>query len=69
MTASTDFKLSIYQQGLIEFMTNPDEKNAICNAVAGSGKSTTLFYVALTRSKEQLYFVGDASWLKAEGRE
>jgi DNA helicase II / ATP-dependent DNA helicase PcrA len=48
MTVSTDFKLSIYQQGLIEFMNNPDEKNAICNAVAGSGKSTTLLYVALS---------------------
>jgi DNA helicase II / ATP-dependent DNA helicase PcrA len=48
MTALPDnFQLSIYQQGLIEFVNNPNEQHAICNAVAGSGKSTTLYLVAL----------------------
>lgn len=43
-----NFQLSIYQQGLIDFVNNPEEKHAICNAVAGSGKSTTLYLVALS---------------------
>jgi DNA helicase II / ATP-dependent DNA helicase PcrA len=48
MTTTQDFKLNIYQQGLIAYMNNDSEKHAICNAVAGSGKSTTLLYVALS---------------------
>jgi DNA helicase II / ATP-dependent DNA helicase PcrA len=48
MVITQDFKLNIYQQTLIEYMNNKDEKHAICNAVAGSGKSTTLYQVALS---------------------
>jgi DNA helicase II / ATP-dependent DNA helicase PcrA len=40
------FKPSIYQEGLINFINNPDEGNGICNAVAGSGKSTSLHLIA-----------------------
>lgn len=37
---------SIYQEGILKAIDNKEEKNLICNAVAGSGKSTTLNMVA-----------------------
>ena len=48
---SSCFKPSIYQQGIIEWVNNKDEKHGICNAVAGSGKSTTLLLVAQSLEK------------------
>jgi DNA helicase II / ATP-dependent DNA helicase PcrA len=41
-----NFSLSIYQEGILRAIDNKEEKNLICNAVAGSGKSTTLKLVA-----------------------
>ncbi|MGL6339268.1 MAG: UvrD-helicase domain-containing protein, partial [Waterburya sp.] len=46
-TITSNFKPSIYQESLINFTNNSDKGNAICNAVAGSGKSTTLRMVAV----------------------
>lgn len=42
----SSFSLSIYQEGILRAVDNKEEKNLICNAVAGSGKSTTLKIVA-----------------------
>lgn len=41
-----NFKPSIYQQKIIDWIHDPKGKHGICQAVAGSGKSTTLRLVA-----------------------
>ena len=45
------FQPSIYQEKIIEWASNPEKKHGICQAVAGSGKSTTLKLVAIDLMK------------------